>query len=147
MPSFELEHRIQAPIDVVWSVLSDHRGYVAWAGVDEARLEREGDEDPNGVGALRHLRKGPISIREQIVASESPTSFSYTVVSGPPVRDYLGTVVLTADGGATRVRWTVRFEPKIPLSGPVLLPVIRKVISDLLGRATREAERRGRSRS
>lgn len=144
MPSFELERHIAAPVEVVWEVLSDHRGYATWAGVDTAVLERAGNDDPNGVGALRHLRKGPVSIREEVVACEKPTSFSYTVVSGPPVRDYLGTVTLSASGSGTRVHWTVRFEPKIPFAGPLMKPVVRKVISDLLAAATREAERRAK---
>lgn len=144
MPSFELDRRIDAPVDVVFAVLSDHRGYARWAGVDTSVLEREGKDDPNGVGAIRHLRKGPISIREEVVACEPPRTFSYTVVGGPPVRDYLGVVTLAADGNATRVHWTVRFEPKIPLTGRVLLPIVRKIIGDLLKLATRECERRAR---
>jgi len=144
MPSFELERRISAPVNVVWEVLSDHRGYARWAGVDKAILEREGVGDPNGVGAVRDLRKGPISIREEVVACEPQKSFSYTVVSGPPVRDYLGVVTLKADGEATHVHWTVRFEPKVPLTGRVILPIVRKVISDLLALATRESEQRAR---
>lgn len=145
MPLIELERRVQAPVKIVWEVLTDHRAYVRWAGVDEATLEREGKDDPNGQGALRHLRKGPVHIREEIVASEAPRSFSYTVVSGPPVRDYLASVSLAAEGEATLVRWTVRFEPKVPLTGPLMKPVVRKVITDLLSAATREAERRARS--
>ena len=144
MQRIELQRRIQAPVKLVWEVLTDHRAYVRWAGVDEATLEREGKEHPDGQGALRHLRKGPIHIREEIVAAEAPRSFSYTVVSGPPVRDYLASVTLEPDGEATQVRWTVRFEPKVPLTGPFLKPVVRKVVSDLLVAAAREAERRAK---
>ena len=142
MPSFELERRIAAPVQTVWDVLTDHRGYARWAGVDSAVLDRQGKDDPNGVGAVRHLRKGPISIREEIVASEAPKGFSYKVVSGPPVRDYLAVVTLTSEGASTHVHWTVRFEPKIPLTGMVILPIVRKVIADLLKLATRASERR-----
>jgi uncharacterized protein YndB with AHSA1/START domain len=143
MPSFELERTIRASIDTVWDVLTDHRAYVKWAGIDESKLDREGTPDPNGKGAVRFIRKGPISIREEIVASEKPRTFSYTIVSGPPVRDYLAVVTLTEAGKDTRVRWTVRFDPKIPFTGFALKPVVKKVVSDLLVGAAREAERRG----
>lgn len=142
MPSIELHRRVHAPVEVVWDVLTDHRGYVNWAGVTKAALERQGSPDPNGVGAVRYLRKGPVAVREEVVASEAPRTFSYTVLSGPPVRDYLAKVTLTADGDATLVDWTVRFEPKIPFTGIVILPVVRKVITDLLAGATRESQRR-----
>jgi carbon monoxide dehydrogenase subunit G len=144
MPSFELDEHIAAPIETVWAVLSDHRGYAAWAGVDSSVLECEGGDDPDGVGAVRHLRKGPISIREEVVAFERLRSFAYTVVGGPPVRDYLGVVTLSEAGSGTRVHWTVRFEPKIPLAGAIMRPIVRKVIAELLSAATREAERRSR---
>lgn len=142
MPSFELERRIHAPIDTVWEVLTDHRGYVKWAGVDESVLEREGTSDPNGVGAVRRIKKGIAGVTEEIVASEKPRTFSYKVVAGPPVRDYLAVVNLTAAGNDTVVHWTVRFEPKLPLTGFVVKRVVKKVVGDLLAGAARESERR-----
>jgi uncharacterized protein YndB with AHSA1/START domain len=144
MPSFELERRIAAPVHTVWDVLTDHRAYARWAGVDESVLEREGSPDPNGVGAVRRVRKAIATIREEIVASEMPKSFSYTLTSGAPVRDYLAVVTLTESGDSTLVRWTVRFEPKVPLTGFAMVPVIRKIVGDLLKAATRESERRAK---
>lgn len=145
MPSFELERRIEASVNTVWDVLTDHRAYVRWAGVDESVLEREGMPDPNGVGAVRRVRKSVAVIREEIVASEMPKTFSYTLVGGAPVRDHLAVVTLIEQGSATLVRWKVRFEPKIPLTGFAMTPVVRKVVSDLLSAAARESERRGKA--
>ena len=145
MPSFELDRRIEASVNVVWDVLTDHRGYVRWANCDEAVLEREGQPDPNGVGAVRRIRKSIAVVREEVVASEMPRSFSYSLIGGAPVRDHLAVVTLTPEGDATRIRWTVRFEPKIPLTGFAMVPLVRKIVSDLLRAAARESERRART--
>ena len=133
---------MRAPVAVVWDVLTDHRGYRSWAGVDEAVLERAGTTTPDGVGAVRRIHKGIARVREEIVAFEAPRTFSYRVLSGPPVRDYLAVVTLSPEGDETSVTWAVRFEPKIPLTGFLVRAVVRKVVTDLLEGATREAERR-----
>jgi uncharacterized protein YndB with AHSA1/START domain len=142
MASFELERRISAPVDIVWEVLTDHRAYEAWGAAKSATLETEGDPDVNGIGAVRRLADGPLVVREKVLEFEPKTRFVYTVLSGPPVRDYRATVTLFPEGPATTVRWNVAFRGKIPLTSPVLKPVVRLVISTLLRKAAKESARR-----
>lgn len=142
MASFELERRVQAPVDIVWEVLTDHRAYSAWGAVKSATLEAEGAPDVNGVGAVRRLADGPLVVREKVLEFEPKTRFVYTVLSGPPVRDYRATVTLAPEGGSTRVRWEVAFHGKIPFTGPLVKPVVRLVIGTLLRKASAESARR-----
>jgi uncharacterized protein YndB with AHSA1/START domain len=148
MPSFELERRVSAPVDIVWEVLTDHRGYATWGAVKSATLETEGAPDVNGVGAVRRLADGPLVIREKVLEFEPKTRFVYTVLSGPPVRDYRATVTLSPDASATNaasatnVRWTVAFRAKIPFTGIFLRPVVKLVITTLLRKESVEAARR-----
>jgi uncharacterized protein YndB with AHSA1/START domain len=145
MASFELERRVAAPVDVVWEVLTDHRAYERWGAVKSATLETEGAPEVDGIGAVRRLADGPLVIREKVLEFEPKTRFVYTVLSGPPVRDYRATVTLFPEGaGATTVRWNVAFRGKIPLTSPVLAPVVRAVIGTLLRKAAKESERRAK---
>ena len=43
-----------------------------------------------------------------MIAYEEPSRFSYTLLSGLPVRDHVGTVELTANGGGTKMVYAVR---------------------------------------
>jgi uncharacterized protein YndB with AHSA1/START domain len=144
MPSFELESRFDAPADIVWDVLTDHRAYQEWGAVKSASLETNGFPDVNGVGAVRRLADGPFVIREKVLEFEPKTRFVYTVLSGPPVRDYRATVTLDPRGDATVVRWRVAFRGKLPLVGLLVKPVVRLVIGTLMRKAAAESGARAK---
>jgi uncharacterized protein YndB with AHSA1/START domain len=147
MPSFDLERRFDAPLDIVWDVLTDHRAYAEWGAVKTATLEAEGTPDINGIGAIRRLSEGPLTIREKVLEFEPKSRFVYTVLSGPPVRDYRATVTLDARGASTMVRWNVSFKGKLPLLGLVVKPVVRRVIRTLMRKASWESQKRANARA
>jgi hypothetical protein len=132
-----------APVDVVWSILSDHRGYRNWTPVPVAELEVEGSPEPDGVGAVRKLGARPIFAREQMIEFDPPRHLAYTILSGVPVRDYRADVELfaTADGGCD-IRWTGSFGSAPPGTGRVLRAFLQFVLEDMAGRLVKEAERR-----
>ena len=132
-----------APIEVVWDLLQDHLRYPDWTTVPKAELERVGDDNPNGVGAIRRLGIGSIVAREQVVLYEPPLRLSYVVLSGLPVRGYRADVVLnaTSDGG-TDIRWTGAFESApFGLSG-LMRRFLERILRDFATALVREAERR-----
>ena len=55
MASFTLTREIGAPPETVFEVLTDHRRYSELTPLRKSELEREGETDPNGVGAIRKL--------------------------------------------------------------------------------------------
>jgi uncharacterized protein YndB with AHSA1/START domain len=142
MASFTMERRVAAPPEVVFDVLTDHRGYADITPVRSVELEREGDPAPNGVGAIRVLRSVGPALREEVVAYRRPSRFSYTVLSGAPMRDHMGTVELTEDGEGTRIVYAVRLIPSLPVGGAAVVFVIRQAIKRLLDGVTAESERR-----
>ncbi len=134
--------RIDAPVDVVWAVLTDHAGYRAWTPVPTTRLETPGEPDRNGVGAVRFLGAGPLGAREQVLVHEPEQHLAYTVVSGVPVRDYRVDARLTDGGGWTSLVYEGRFSAAVPGTGPVLAVVVRGVLRTLVVSLARESERR-----
>jgi uncharacterized protein YndB with AHSA1/START domain len=123
--------------EAIWEVLSDHEGMSGWTPLRSSVLEKRGDTDPNGVGAVRALRSVN-TIREEIVSFEPPQEMTYRLVSGLPANDYQATVQLLPEGRGTRIVWGLSFFPRVP--GLTLL--IERVITDTAKRLAREAERR-----
>ena len=142
MASFTYVRQVAAPPEIVFDVLTDHRRYTEITSLRKAELEREGEPEPNGVGAIRVLTVAGPPMREEIIAYERPFRFSYTILSGLPVRDHVGTVELEPKDGGTEITYAVKTTPTIPLAGPVFMAVLKKAIRDLIGGVSKESERR-----
>jgi uncharacterized protein YndB with AHSA1/START domain len=140
--SFTLVADMAAPPAVVFDVLTDHRGYAAITRVRSVELEREGDPPPNGVGAIRALKAVGPPLREEVVGYEPPSRFAYTLISGAPLRDHLGTVDLTESAGGTRVTYRVETTPTVPVVGRLAVAIVRASVKSLLKGIKRESERR-----
>jgi uncharacterized protein YndB with AHSA1/START domain len=140
--SFTLERRIGAPPELVFDVLTDHRAYAEITPVRRARLEREGEPQPNGTGAIRVLSSLGPPLREEVLVYEPPSRFSYTVLSGLPVRDHLGTVALEPVDGGTRLTYAVKMIPTLPLAARFVVAGVRQGVKVLVEGVAGEAERR-----
>lgn len=142
MASFTFKREISAPPETVFEVLTDHRRYSELTPLRKSVLEREGESTPNGVGAIRKLTVVGPPMREEVIAYEAPSRFSYTVLSGLPVRDHVGTVELTAENGGTKMVYAVRTQPTLPVVGPVVVAVVKQAIKGLIDGISDESERR-----
>jgi uncharacterized protein YndB with AHSA1/START domain len=133
---------VAAPPETVFEVLTDHGRYAEITPLRKSVLERQGEPAPNGVGAIRKLSAAGPPLREEVLAYEPGKRFSYTLLSGLPVRDHVGTVELTAEGGGTKVVYAVRTTPTVPLAGGAVVAVIKIGVKQLLGGVVKESERR-----
>jgi len=140
--SFTFVREVGAPPETVFDVLTDHRRYAEITPLRKSVLEREGDPAPNGVGAIRAVTSVGPPLREEIVSYQPPSRFSYKVISGAPVRDHLGTVLLEPAGAGTKITYAVRMTPTVPLAGRVVVGATKLGIKSLLRGITVESERR-----
>ncbi len=141
MTSFTFVREVGAPPEVVFDVLTDHRGYAEITALRKSVLEREGVPAPNGVGAIRAVSAIGPPLREEVIAYERPARFSYKVLSGAPIRDHLGTVSLEPNGDGTRIVYAVKMIPTIPLIGGLVVGLTKLGIGLLLNGVTSKAER------
>ncbi len=112
---------INAPIEQVFEILADHEGYVSFPGVRKAELIQEGSSPRNGVGAVRRLGLGPISIDEEITEFQAPSLLGYRIVKAPlPVDHEFAQVRLQSHGDKTRVEWESVIHNRWPLVGGLL---------------------------
>lgn len=142
MASFTYERQVAASPEIVFDVLTDHRRYNEITALRKAELEREGEPAPNGVGAIRRLSAVGPPLREEVLAYEPGKRFSYTLLSGLPVRDHVGTVELTPSGSGTKVVYAVRTTPTLPLVGGAVVAAVKLGVGQLLGGVVKESERR-----
>lgn len=141
MIEFTLTRTTTAPIETVFEALTDHRAIAdyVWA-VRRSTLDREGNPAPNGVGAVRRIEAVGPAIVEEIIDYQRPARYAYKMLSGAPVRDHVGTVELREEGTGTVVSWHLRSTPKISGIDWLLLPVLKRVIGELLKGAVKAAE-------
>ena len=142
MASFTFVREVAAPPETIFEVLVDHRAYSRITPLRKSELEREGDPAPNGVGAIRVLSAVGPPLREEVLTYEEPSRFSYTLLSGLPVRDHVGTVELTPSGGGTKMTYAVRTMPTVPLVGGVVVGAVKLGVKQLIDGVSAEAERR-----
>lgn len=142
MASFTFTREIGAPPETVFEVLTDHRRYSELTPLRKSELEREGEVDPNGVGAIRKLTVAGPPMREEVIAYQAPSRFSYKVLSGLPVRDHVGTVELSAHDGGTKMVYAVRTQPTLPVVGFAVVAAIKQAIKGLIDGVASESERR-----
>jgi uncharacterized protein YndB with AHSA1/START domain len=142
MASFTFVRQIAAPPETVFDVLTDHERYAAITPMRKSVLERQGDPAPNGVGAVRVLSSVGPPLREEVIAFQSPSRFSYKLLSGAPVRDHVGTVELSAEAGGTKMVYAVRTVPTLPVVGGAVVAVTKQGIKVLIKGITKESEQR-----
>ncbi len=142
MASFTLFREVDAPPEVVFDVLTDHRRYAEITRLRKSTLEREGAPAPNGVGAVRVLAAVGPPIREEVVVYERPRRFSYKVLSGLPLRDHLGTVSLEPSDAGTKVTYALKAIPTVPFAGKVVMLGLKRAVTELLNGVVSESERR-----
>jgi hypothetical protein len=142
MATFTLRASVRAPIDTVFDVLTDHRGYARLTPLRSSTLEREGDPAPNGVGAIRRLALLGPPIREEVTEYKSPSRFAYKALSGVPARSHTGTVELASNANHTDLIWRIDSVPKVRMPDGMWATMVRPAISVLLRGVVKESERR-----
>ena len=136
MASLKVERTINASIGKVWSVLGEF-GRSPGASI-QITLLKEGDPDRYGVGCERIVSIAGNEVRERIEEVEPSESFSYIILSGAPVKHYLGTVELFDKDGTTEISWSGEFVPKLPGTAWMIERECKKVINAFVDELERE---------
>jgi hypothetical protein len=106
-----------APSAVVYDLLRSGATWPQWSPIGSFRLEREGRDGGESLGAIRVFTTAGVRSREELVGLEPGRSFSYSALSGLPIRDHRADVALTESDGGTAIRWREDFRVKIPGTG------------------------------
>jgi hypothetical protein len=111
---------VPARPEAVYQLLIDGPSWTRWSPIESVELEQKGDPPPEGVGAIRVLKMGRTTGRDQILELVPNRTFKYATLSGLPIRDYVGQVDLELVAGGTGIHWHSSFLPKVPGTGWVV---------------------------
>ena len=109
------------PVGELFALLSDHEKMGPILGANVKRT-RDGKDSLNGLGSVRILNIGPLpSFDETVTAFEKDKLVEYKITCGSPFKNHKGVMQLYPSGsGGSKLHYTIEFESKIPLLGPVV---------------------------
>ena len=129
MTAFNITREVDLPSEKLFSIISDFTR--SPSPNIQVQVEKEGDQ-ANGVGTIRTITIGMVKVRERLESVNPPDSFTYTILSGAPMKDYLGTVKILPKESKSEIQWDVKFTPKIPFTGWLGAMVSKKTINRLI---------------
>ena len=129
---------------VVFALLKDSSSWPSWSMFISSGIERAGDDDPEGVGAIRTFATRVSRTRELVTKFVPDRQVSYQLLSGFPFHNFHADVVLTPSGGGTRIDWTASFHCRYG-TGRFWRAFMNKVPSDMAKQLAVAAEAPNRS--
>jgi len=109
------------PPEVVWPWISDAAHLSEWSAVTVTPISPGPNGGMDEAGAIRTVRlpMGPmtLTLQEQILESNPPQQFVYSVFRGGMVRSHRGTINLNPTETGTLLEWEVQMRPSIPGTG------------------------------
>ncbi len=126
-----------APVDQVFSALSDHNRLSSVLGVPVRRI-KDGAGNPNGVGSVRRIGPGPLGTQETVTDFRENEKVAYRISKfGGPVRNHQGEVLFAPTATGCEVTWNISFETFPALLGQGVRTVLETGISRGLGKLSR----------
>lgn len=128
----DLMQEFKAPVDTIFAELTDHEKFGKLLKAKITRIVDGQGDDPNGLGSVRKITPVPLADFEETVVTFKPNELmEYAVSQGSPIKNHIGRMEFSAiasDDGreSTRVRYTIVFEPKLPI--PFLGGLLKKAI-------------------
>jgi uncharacterized protein YndB with AHSA1/START domain len=122
---------LEANPSTVWTLLTDTTAWPRYSPVRSVEIERPGNTDPNGVGQIRAIETWAGTVREEITEFEPEHRIGYKLLSGAPVSDYRGTIVLEPAGLVTRHVWAIEFHTRWYLV-PLLTVIAKRTVSSTM---------------
>ncbi len=133
-----IKKTIDAPIDKVWEIVSNHQGMTQWMPmIKQVNLIKADNQGEWGDGCERHCQFGPDLLKEKIVYWDPPYGYAYMIADMHLVKNHLGHFQLEEKDGSTEVTWAQYFYPngiavKRWVAKNIMLPtVMRKALKNL----------------
>ena len=125
----DINMEFRRPVGELFAILSDHEKLGPILGAHMKRT-RDGKDSLNGLGSVRTLNIGPLpSFDETVTAFEKDKLVEYKITRGSQLKNHKGVMQFNPLGsGGSGLHYTIEFESKIPLLGPVVRAVLENSI-------------------
>lgn len=136
-----LDKNIDAPLEFVWKEINNFfQMDIPSVSIEK---EKDGDLSNDNIGAVRIIKSGGITFREELIGYEPYFSYSYKMLSGLQARDYVGTVAVTeVDGERTMISWDVSYRYRFPFPGLSVKRRAKPVLQNYLDELKKNLERK-----
>jgi hypothetical protein len=120
-----LTAEVAGSADAVFTYLTDHF-FELWPGKGKVLEAGDDPQEPMGLGMVRLVKPpGSAALEERIIIHDRPRLIEYTVINDAPIRNHLGRLELTPTTQGTRLVYTIHFDYRPALLGPVAAAVLR----------------------
>lgn len=117
------------PVEKLFAFLAEHENLgTIFAPARVTRL-RDGDTSRNGVGSVRQVKMpagGPLE--ETVTAFKENALIEYRITRGSPLKNHHGIMRFSPHGAGSKLHYTIDFEGKFPLVGPILRVILGSAI-------------------
>lgn len=123
---FQVTYDSALGVEMLFQKLADHNQMGKILGAPIRRIT-DGDKDVNGVGSVRRIGLGPLTVLEETVTAYQPHKLiEYTITRGPSfiLHSHKGTLNFKTTGKGAQVVWRIRFDAPIPGVGALLEKVL-----------------------
>jgi hypothetical protein len=127
----EVDRTLEAPIEHVFELISDHGAYSTnFRGITSSEVITAGEPAPNGLGAVRSIASGPVRFEEEITSFEPPTRMDYLIREvNAPIVHHGGSIRLEDLDGRTRVLWTSEYDSTLKLGSGAYEAVATRILA------------------
>lgn len=118
----------------LWLAYTDHARWSEWTSIPKSTLIKEGNEEKNGLGAVRKLGPGgPFDAHEEILVFQANELMEYTVNKGPlPFINHRGVVKFSDENNGTRITWHCTYETRLSFIGKIMEKITQYVFDSSL---------------
>lgn len=117
----EINETFDVPRRKVFALFADHHRFGKLIGAPVKRIKDSDQADPNGIGSVRKIGIGPLSLEETVLGFEPDSLIEYAITSLSPIRNHLGRIRFAdTPDGQTQVHYTISFDDIVPYSGKVV---------------------------
>lgn len=109
-----------APVETVFAKLGDHEQLGDILGGKIVRT-KEGSDSINGLGSVREIKLGPVTLVEETVTGFEPNAeIEYKITSNSPVKNHIGRMTFSGNGNSSELHYTIDFDFGLPIGGGVV---------------------------
>jgi len=125
-------------VERLFAYLGEHENLETIFYPTKIRRIADGDGARNGVGSARKMRVlgGPAFV-ETVTAYRENELIEYRITKGSPLKNHHGVMRFSSTPSGSHLHYTIEFEGKLPLIGPLIRVVldrgIRKGLSKIKG--------------
>ena len=121
MYTIEINETFNVPRKKVFALFADHQRFGKMLGAPVKRIKDSDQADPNGLGSVRKIGIGPLTLEETVLNFEPDTLIEYAITSMSPIKNHLGRIRFSeTPDGQTQLNYTITFEDIVPFSGKVV---------------------------